>query len=228
MTIAFFDLDKTLISDNSARLWLQAQWKERAISFRHMLYGMYWLTHYHLGFRKMDDLVEKGLTLIRGHKESVIVAETRDFFHSTIKKLYRPGALEAIKQHRAFGHQLSLLTSSFDGLAMLVKEDLGFDHCLCTRLEVDVHGFYTGKSIGLNCFGANKIIFAESLCRTQAISMAQCIFYTDSASDIPLMKLVGTPVAVNPDPHLRARARRNKWLILDWGSNNGQRSPRDY
>jgi phosphoserine phosphatase len=91
------------------------------------------------------------------------------------------------------------------------------DFCLCTELEVDQHGLYTGKTIGPPCFGKNKVMFAKSLCDKLSITLESCTFYSDSASDLPLLNLVGSPVAVNPDPHLRARAQMKKWPIVDWG-----------
>lgn len=217
MPIAFFDLDKTLIAENSAKLWLKAQWGSRQIRLEQMVIASYWLAKYHLGFTRMDDVIEKSLSLLKGENENEVLGQTKSFFHKTVKNLYRPGALQAIKKHREQGHELSLLTSSFDGLAKLVQEDLGFEHCLCTRLEVDEQGLYTGKTIGLPCFGSNKIIFAQGLCRLLDTKLNQCMFYTDSASDIPLMNLVGEAVAVNPDPHLRARAQLKKWSVVDWG-----------
>lgn len=217
MSIAFFDLDKTLIADNSAKLWLRSEWKSRSIKLSHMLQASYWLAKYHLGFTKLDDIVEKGLALMEGESRDEVLGKTQDFFSSTIKFLYRPGALDAIKRHRDQGHLISLLTSSFDGLSELVARDLGLDHCLCTVLEVDEGGIYTGNTIGPPCFGRNKIIFARDLCYKLNIRLEECWFYTDSASDIPLMNLVGKAVAVNPDPHLRARAQMRKWEIVDWG-----------
>lgn len=217
MSIAFFDLDKTLIADNSAKLWLRSEWKSRSIKLSHMLQASYWLAKYHLGFTKLDDIVEKGLALMEGERRDQVLEKTRDFFSSTIKDLYRPGALDAIKRHRDQGHLISLLTSSFDGLSELVAQDLKLDHCLCTILEVDEQGIYTGNTIGPPCFGRNKIIFARDLCYKLNIRLEECWFYTDSASDIPLMNLVGKAVAVNPDPHLRARAQMRKWEIVDWG-----------
>lgn len=217
MPIAFFDLDKTLICENSAKLWLKEEWRRGNIKLSHMIFASYWLAKYHAGFTKLDDVIEKGLNIIAGEKESDVVAQTKAFFKSTVRNLYRPGALLALEEHRKQGHELSLITSCFDSLALLVKEDLGFDHCLCTKLEVDTQGLYTGKTLGMPCFGAHKVIFAEGLCRTREVKIADCMFYTDSASDIPLMSLVGLPVAVNPDPHLRARAQLKKWAVVDWG-----------
>jgi HAD superfamily hydrolase (TIGR01490 family) len=217
MSIAFFDLDKTLIAENSAKLWLKALWSNRDINLPHMIHASYWLAKYHLGFTKMDEVIEKGLSLIAGESSLDILNKTRDFYQTTIKNLYRPGAIAALKAHQELGHQVSLLTSSFDGLSLLVQRDLGLDFCLCTRLEVDAQGLYTGKTLGPPCFGKNKVFFAEQLCDQLKISLSQCTFYTDSASDLPLLNLVGRAVAVNPDPHLRARAQMKRWEIVDWG-----------
>lgn len=217
MSIAFFDLDKTLLAENSAKLWLKALWNNREINLAQMLRASYWLAKYHLGYTKMDEVINKGLALVRGEKESIVLEKISVFYQTTIKNLYRPGALDAIKQHKKLGHNISLLTSSFDGLSTLVQKELSFDHCLCTRLEVDNDGLYTGQTIGPPCFGKNKITFAKNLCHNLKIPLKECTFYTDSASDIPLLHLVGAPVAVNPDPHLRARAQLYKWKIVDWG-----------
>ncbi len=216
MSIAFFDLDKTLIADNSAKLWLKSEWKTRSINLPQMLMASFWLGKYHLGFTQLDEVIEKGLALMQGASQSEVLKKTEDFFASTIKSLYRPGALSAIKKHREQGHKIALLTSSFDGLSELVAKDLALDHCLCTVLEVN-NGLYTGKTIGPPCFGRNKVIFARDLCYKLNTPLEDCWFYTDSASDIPLLNLVGKAVAVNPDPHLRARAQMRKWLIVDWG-----------
>lgn len=217
MSIAFFDLDKTLIAENSAKLWLRAQWKSREIKLTQMLYASYWLAKYHLGFTKLDEVLKKGLLLIQGEQQSIILEKTSVFYEQAIKDLYRPGALRAIKHHKELGHTISLLTSSFDELSQIVQKDLAFDHRLCTRLEVDARGLYTGKTIGPPCFGKNKVTFAKELCEQLQVDLRECTFYTDSASDIPLMHLVGRAVAVNPDPHLRARAQLYRWEIVDWG-----------
>lgn len=217
MAIAFFDLDKTLIAENSAKLWLKGQWRTNRIKLPQMVMASYWMLKYQLGFNLVDEVIQKGLSFIEGEQESTVLKQTEDFFSSTLKNLYRPGALDAIKKHRDMGQVTSLLTSSFDGLSILVQKDLQLDHCLCTHLEVDTKGFYTGKTVGPPCFGKNKVEFATNLCTKLNVPVADCTFYTDSASDIPFMDIVGQAIAVNPDPHLRARAQLEKWQIVDWG-----------
>jgi HAD superfamily hydrolase (TIGR01490 family) len=217
MTIAFFDLDKTVLAQNSAKLWIKSQWQTGQIGLRQMVGASYWLAKYHLGFTKFDEVIVKALSLVKGEVEAEVIAATKIFFTDQIRPLYRPGALKAIEQHRSHGHKIALLTSTFDGLSGLVQNDLGLDYCLCTHLEVDSRGIYTGKTIGPPCFGRHKITFAQKLCEELNVNLADCSFYTDSATDMPLLHLVGNAVAVNPDPHLRARAQVHKWPIVDWG-----------
>lgn len=221
MRIAFFDLDKTIIAENSAQLWLKAQWQRRHIKPIQMIHASYMLAKYHLGFALLDTVILKSLALLAGRSQNSVMEETSTFFFSSVKNLYRPGAVAAIEEHRDLGNTICLLTSTVSGLAMLVKRDLKLDYCLCTTLEVDKSGLYTGKTIGLPCFGRHKITYAEELCNQLNTKLKDCIFYTDSASDLPLLNLIGRAVAVNPDPHLRAQARLRKWEIVDWGRPHG-------
>lgn len=216
MSIAFFDLDKTLIAENSAKLWIKSLWDSRQISLPQMIHASYWLAKYHLGFTKLDEVIGQWLSTLEGESKESFLKITEDFYNNTIKDLYRPGAIAALAYHKKLGHPLSLLTSSYDSLSALVQNDLKLDDCLCTRLEVK-NGLYTGKTVGPPCFGRNKIIFAQKLCEKYNTSLDRCTFYTDSASDIPLLELVGYPVAVNPDPRLRAIAQLKKWPVVNWG-----------
>lgn len=217
MPVAFFDLDKTIIAENSAKLWLSALWQQKRIKPFEMLRASYWLTKYHLGFTKLDNVILKSLSLFRGESANLILEETTKFFFAKVRHLYRPGALETIKELRQEGTAVALLTSSFDGLAKLVQQDLKLDYCLATTLEINNEGLYTGKTIGFPCFGHHKVAFAQELCNRLKISLQECSFYTDSASDLPLLLQIGRAVAVNPDPHLRAQARLRRWDIVDWG-----------
>ncbi len=217
MALAFFDLDKTLIAENSAKLWLNEQWQSRRITWPNMLKASYFLLKYHLGFTKMEEVVIESVRSLKGFPKSDFLDDAAQFFHDTVRHLYRPGAIRALERHRALGHKISLITSSFDGLSYLVQNDLNLDYCLCTELEADATGVFTGNTLGPPCFGANKVLAARNLCRSLNLDLKDCTFYTDSASDMPLMKVVGEPVAVNPDLHLRARAQVYAWKIVDWG-----------
>jgi phosphoserine phosphatase len=85
-------------------------------------------------------------------------------------------------------------------------------HYLYTRLEVE-HGRFTGRVVDPICFEEGKIFCLEQLVDEKGIDLAKSWFYTDSVTDLPLLDLVGHPVAVNPDPFLYRTARRRCWPI---------------
>lgn len=217
MHLAFFDLDKTLIADNSARLFVREQYRAGNLTFIQLLFGSFWLLKYRLGFTKIVHLIKKSALSIRGKNSKEFEELTKNFYQNTIKNLYRPYALKALAQHKKRGEKTVLLTSSIDLLAGLVASELGFDYLLSTRLEIDKNGFFTGHLIGEPCFGPYKIQYAELLCQDLGADLSNATFYTDSASDLPLLYVVKNPVVINPDVHLWVKAKLNRWPILDWG-----------
>jgi len=103
-------------------------------------------------------------------------------------------------------------------MAELVARDLTLDAVLCNRLEVDAAGVYTGRPLGEVCFGDGKRSYAQAYASQAGVPLSACAFYTDSYSDLPVMEVVGRPVAVHPDRRLRREALRRGWPVVDWGS----------
>jgi phosphoserine phosphatase len=95
-----------------------------------------------------------------------------------------------------------------------VCEDLDIEHSIATRVEV-VDGKFTGRGIKPFCYGRGKLYWAEKFAEEHGIDLAASWFYTDSIVDLPMLEAVGHPVAVNPDPRLRAEAKRRGWLVVD-------------
>jgi HAD superfamily hydrolase (TIGR01490 family) len=220
MTIAFFDLDKTLISVNSASLWLRSQWRSGKLTPLQMIRMTMGLVRYHLGFANLDDYIAHALHKLKGESDALVQNEIETFYHDQVRHHYRPGALEVLSEHRARGDRLALLTSSPHQLARLVAKELTFHDCLATELEVDVQGKYTGRTIGPVCFGRGKVDVAQKYAADLQVPLSSCSFYTDSVTDLPMLKCVGSPVVVNPDPRLRRAALVEKWKIVDWGAPN--------
>jgi len=89
---------------------------------------------------------------------------------------------------------------------------LGIEHILYTRLEVD-NGLFTGRVIEPICFEEGKIYWLQQFIDEHEIDLAKSYFYTDSISDLPLLDLVGHPVATNPDPVLYRTAVKRRWPV---------------
>lgn len=217
MRLAFFDLDKTILSVNSGSLWVRREVALGYLSKRHALKAMTWLARYHLGFASAQAVVAEAVAHIQGTSAAELKARTERFFYEEVRHTYRPGALEAIKRHRAEGRKLAMLTSSSNYLARLVADELGFDAVLCNHLEVSPDGSHTGKVVGGVCFGAGKLPHALAEATRCGAQLRDATFYTDSYSDLAVLEAVSEPVAVNPDPRLRRHALKRGWQVVDWG-----------
>jgi HAD superfamily hydrolase (TIGR01490 family) len=217
MSVAFFDLDKTLLSVNSGTLWVRRELALGHISRMQALRASLWIARYHLGFVSMQDALLAAIAHLAGSSAQAVQQRTNAFYEEKVRPLYRPGALRALEEHRGAGDRLVLLTSSSGYLSELVSRDLRLDAILCNRFEVDEQGLHTGRPLGAVCFGPGKRTHAEGYAREAGVALSACSFYTDSYSDLPVMEVVGRPVAVHPDYRLRREALRRGWPVVDWG-----------
>jgi HAD superfamily hydrolase (TIGR01490 family) len=215
--VAFFDLDKTVICQNSATLWIRFELAERRITRWQAMRAATWVLRYSLGAVALADAIRRTVTSLAGQLEAEVAERTERFHATIVRPLYRPGALATLARHRAAGDRLVLLTSSSTYLSHAVTRDLGFDDYVSNRFEVDAGGRYTGRLHEPLCFGPGKVVLAERYARAHATSLAHCTFYSDSHSDLPMLEAVGHPVVIDPDPRLRRCARRRGWPVEDWG-----------
>jgi HAD superfamily hydrolase (TIGR01490 family) len=215
--IAFIDLDKTLISENSASAWLKKHIREGKISVWRTLEACYWILRYRLGLGDLEKDFRSALFTLKGTKESVLLAEFEQLYESHLRKTLRPGALAAVNLHQSKGDALVLLSSSPHHFGRFFVRDLKLDAALCTELEVDNEGYFTGKAIDPICFGKGKLAKAMHFATSNGVALKDCTFYTDSIVDRPVLEAVGYPHCINPDPKLRYLARARGWPVQDWG-----------
>lgn len=216
--VAFFDLDKTLISRNSATLWIRYELAGGQISIQQALRAMGWVLRYNLGATELGGPIRRTVALMAGHLEAPVRDRTRRFYDECVRPLYRPGARTAVERHRAAGDRLVLLTSSSSYLSEAVSAELGLDEYVCNRFEVVADGTYSGRLIEPLCFGPGKVALAGAYLERHGLSFDDAVFYSDSHSDLPMLEAAGRPVVVHPDPRLLRHARRRGWEIVDWGT----------
>lgn len=214
--IAFFDMDRTLLAVNTGSLWIRAEVRGGHLSKRQALRGLWHIGRYHLGFSAIEPVIEDAVRLLAGTPETDLDARTLAFYHREVAHRVRPGAPAVVADHRGQGHRLALLTTSSNYLARPVADALGIGDILCSRFAVDATGDFTGEPVRPLCYGAGKVVLAEAYAETHGVDLADCWFYSDSASDLPMLERVGHPVAVHPDPRLTRRARKARWPIVQW------------
>jgi HAD superfamily hydrolase (TIGR01490 family) len=215
MQAAFFDLDKTLITANSARLWMMRDYRRGRVGKLDIAAGGFFLAAYHLGFVDMLRATRKALSTVKGLPETQLRQETDDWFREEVVPVEAPGARGVIEAHRSDGHRLVLLTSSSPYASACAVSHWDLDSFLSMRYEV-LDGCFTGEVLQPLCYGEGKVHYAEALAVAEGIDLDDSWFYTDSFTDLPMLERVGHPMVVNPDPRLGREARRREWPILDW------------
>lgn len=215
MPVAFFDMDRTLLTVNSGTMWVKFLRRRGELSRWGYLRALGWALQYKLSILDMDTLSERLAADLTGQPEEDMVAKCMFWYRTEIHPTIAPPARAAVEEHRGRGERVLLLTSATPYIAEPLAQTLGLDDVICTRLEV-VDGRFTGKVRRPICYGAGKVAHAEAWAGKHGVDLRETTFYSDSYTDLPMLERVGKPVVVNPDPRLFRAARQRGWPIHDW------------
>ncbi len=125
-----------------------------------------------------------------------------------------PEVLSLAHDHQDAGRRVYIVTAASHELAELLARVLGFDGAIGSQFSGVENGVYTGKPTGLFIYGSGKAQAIEQLARGANIDLTESFAYSDSESDLPMLRAVGHPVVVNPDRELARVARVEGWDIL--------------
>ncbi len=129
-----------------------------------------------------------------------------------LPRLY-PQMLERAYAHQDAGCLVYIVTAASQEMADLMAHVLGFDGGLGSRSEI-VDGRYTGRAAGPFNYREGKVTAMRELAERESLHLARSYAYSDSESDLPMLRAVGHPVVVNPDPELARIAAREGWEVL--------------
>jgi hypothetical protein len=121
--------------------------------------------------------------------------------------------LELAYGHQDAGRPIYICTAASQEMADALAYILGFDGAIGSRSEV-VDGVYTGREGGLFAYRDGKAEAIRELAVVEGIELSSSYAYSDSESDLPMLRAVGNPVAVNPDTALARVARDAGWEVL--------------
>jgi HAD superfamily hydrolase (TIGR01490 family) len=214
-TAAFFDLDGTLLAANTANLWAARERRHGRLALAGLARVAFYMACYRLGVLDIEAALRSALAGLRGVQEEHIRAESRVWWAEDVRHHVAPGARPVLEAHRARGDLLVLLTSSSRYASEQAREEFGLDEVLFQQYEVR-DGCFTGEPLQPFCYGPGKVHVAEAFAREAGIDLSRSAFYSDSATDVPMLERVGQPVVVNPEARLRRIARTRGWPVADW------------
>ncbi|WP_295384392.1 HAD family phosphatase [uncultured Thiodictyon sp.] len=214
MALAIFDLDNTLIAGDSDHLWgafLVAQGLVDGAVYARANDRFY--QDYRDGTLDIDAFLRFALSPLREHPRDLLEALRERFVDEVIAPLMLPAARDLIATHRATGDTLLIVTATNTFVGTPIAERFGIAHLIATVPE-QVDGRYTGAVAGIPAFREGKVRRLEDWIEAHGETLAGSTFYSDSHNDLPLLGRVDRPVAVDPDPQLRAAALARGWPIL--------------
>jgi HAD superfamily hydrolase (TIGR01490 family) len=118
-----------------------------------------------------------------------------------------------LAEHRAAGDKLLIITATNRFVTAPIVARLGVDTLLATECEL-LNGRYTGRTTDVPCFREGKVTRLNRWLQETGLNLDDSCFYSDSMNDLPLLEQVTRPVAVDPDPSLRAEAQKRGWPVI--------------
>lgn len=220
--LAAFDLENTLIASNvvTSYAWLASRRLDRDDKLR--------LAAKLIGeapaLLRMDredrsDFLRQFYRRYEGAPVEQIREDSAEMLSQLILTKSFPAAIRRVREHRALGHRTVLITGALD----FVVEPLRplFDDIVSASLAVGPDGRYLGQMVDVPPTGESRASALYDYAREHDLDLAEAVAYADSSNDLPMLEVVGFPVAVNPETRLASLARKRGWLIEQWAKAPG-------
>jgi HAD superfamily hydrolase (TIGR01490 family) len=215
VSAAFFDLDRTLMAGSSGWYFIRAAYERGMIDRRRLAGDLVEAMKFRLwgstdaGTAKVRARMG---TYLGGVHERDLRRMAPRVLAGVLPRLY-PQMLAVAYEHQDAGRPIYICTAASQELAQLMSIVLSFDGGIGSRAEV-IDGVYTGREGGLFTYREGKAQAIAELAAREGFDLAECYAYSDSESDLPMLRAVGHPVAVNPDSTLARVAREEGWEVL--------------
>jgi len=220
MPASYFDIDGTLVSTNLVPptmyyLLNQPTPMHTVRKLGRAMFKAPVMLWAELNDRRMFN--EVLFSVFEGMSEDRLVTLADDVFDRVMKPALYEGARSLIQTSLDKGHEVILVSGALDVVVQHAAEYLGATGYIANRLEVkDL--FCTGKLLRPVVAGPNKALLIRDHARAHGHDLGECFAYSDSYSDVPMLSIVGYPVAVNPDRRLRLLAKAYHWPVIDLGA----------
>jgi len=176
-------------------------------------------TKFRLAGRETNDGIrasrEQALSFVAGHRVDEMIALGEEIYDDLMADKIWSGTRSLAQMHLDAGQRVWLVTATPVELAEIIARRLGLTGALGTVAE-SRDGVYTGRLVGDLLHGRAKAHGVRALAAREGLDLRRCTAYSDSTNDVPMLSVVGTAVAVNPDGGLREIARKRGWEVRDF------------
>lgn len=220
MALALFDLDNTLLNGDSDHGWGMYLAEIGAVDpDKQKQKQDFFYQQYQEGKLDIQEFCEYQFQVLADNSLETLNEWHKGFMESIIEPMIQNGKANLLQKHKEAGDEILIITATNDFVTTPIAKRLDVDIILATNAEFNGTNF-TGRLSGIPCFQDGKIKRLQQWLEEQgrelnSTSLDGSYFYSDSINDLPLLKIVDTPVAVTPDDRLRKHAVDHNWDIID-------------
>jgi len=211
-TVAFFDLDGTLIFGFS----ILSIFRERVTSGELAPYDAFQqffsLLSHGLNGSEYPRILAEAAETLEDVSEQEFIALGESVFEKYVAGSIYPESRALVRAHLKRGHTVVVLSSATTYQVAPVAKELGIDHVLCNEFEVE-DGVFTGEIRQPVYYAEGKLDAAKKFCARRNAQLSNSYFYSDGIEDVTLLDAVGFPRPLNPDQTLEVVARRRNWPV---------------
>ncbi len=217
MDLVLFDLDNTLLAGDSDFEWAQFLIAKGVLDREvQEARNAAFFEHYKAGTLDIFEFLDFQLAPLARHPRAQLDAWHREFMATCIQPMITDKARALVREQLARDAIVAVVTATNSFVTGPIVRELGIPHLVAT-IPAQEGGAFTGKPRGMPAFKAGKIERVEAWLETLGLylgSFERSWFYSDSHNDLPLLRLVSNPVAVDPDEKLHAHAQTHGWPVL--------------
>jgi HAD superfamily hydrolase (TIGR01490 family) len=214
MALAIFDLDNTLLGGDSDHAWGEFVCELGIVD--PVAFGRRndeFFRDYQAGELDIDAYLRHALSPLAGQDMTTVDGWHRQFMASKVQPMLLPAAEELLSRHRRAGDDLLIITATNRYITAPIAALLGVTDLLACEARI-VNGRYTGEPTGVPSYAQGKVTRLQQWLGETGKSLQGSWFYSDSHNDLPLLRAVDHPVAVDPDDTLLAVAESAGWPII--------------
>lgn len=219
MNLALFDLDNTLLAGDSDFEWAQFLISKGVVDREvQEAKNIEFYEHYKAGTLNIQEFLAFQLAPLARHSREELDAWHAEYMERHIRPIMTEQGKALVRRHLDAGDLCLIVTATNSFVTGAIAREFGIPHLIGTIPAVDTEtGRFSGSPTGVPSFQGGKITRVEAWLEAQGLwwgSFSESFFYSDSHNDLPLMQKVKTPVAVDPDDKLRAKASEMGWKII--------------
>lgn len=214
MALAIFDLDNTLICNDSDFLWGEFLVKKGYVNAKEFsAINAEFYADYKAGTLDIFAYQRFALQPLSQQTMETLEQWHLEFMQEFIEPIVLPKALELVQKHKDAGDEVMIITATNTFITRPIGKRYGIDTLLGTEGEI-IDGRYTGEVAGMPTFQEGKVTRLNEWLKENNKTLEGSYFYSDSHNDLPLLKIVDYPVVVDGDDKLIAHAKQHNWPCI--------------